>query len=465
MKKILMALMFVFCVGIAAFAEDNIAVFPFENKTQNDYGLTELAENEMTSLLVNQKRFTVIERKDMDKILKEQHLSNSGIVDIKDALQIGKIKGIRYGVFGEITNASWSEKNIASSAFSVKVVDMETANVMFSKVYNMQQQQDKAADKSAAFATMLKEKFKKEISKDLINAFSIEGSVMDIRGKRIIIDAGRKNGVVRGMEFNVIERQEKTSSRTGEKIVVDNPVALLEVTEVLSDNSSACKLSKGEKLKEGMLVKLVQIDDRYYKAEDIEKLLMARGIKGGDIQISPYIGMGIATNVNDPFGVHNGNGETKNFIAYGANILVFLSSYVGFGFDFYMTDMNSRDSFDKNGGTPDLGYSNYSFKIMGYGLTGRVNLSKSNLRFYIPFGLGFADFKHKARYTDTGYNSNRVEKNESVFCGNVGAGIEWDFTNHWSFGAEARFNLAKTEGHDFSYMMFLAHLGYRFGLF
>ena len=468
MKKILMSLMFVLSVSVLAFAEDNIAVFPFENKAGNDYGLTELAENEMTSLLVNQKRFTVIERKDLNKILQEQHLSNSGIVDINQALKIGKIKGIRYGVFGETNSVSWSEKNVASAALQIKVVDMETANVMFSKVYNIQEQQNKNADKKAAFASMLKAKFKKDIANDLINAFAVEGSIIDIKGKRVTIDAGRKNGVVRGMEFNVIERTEKTSSRTGEKIVVDTPVALLEVTDVVSDNSSICKFKQGEKIKEGMFVKQVQIDDRYYKAEDIEKMLIKRGIKAGDLAIYGYFGMGIAESVkDDPWGASNE--DSKNSILWGAKVLYYLNSYLGLGIDFYMTDRSDKDSYDKEGSGLKLGYSNYSFKTNVISLAGRVNLNKSsNIRAFIPFAVGISNFEHRCRHAyQIGSNTyvERETKSESAYSGNLGFGLEWDFANNFSVGVEGKYNIIKLEKSNLNFVSVAVELGYRFGLF
>ena len=45
MKKFFTALVLIFVFNILLFAEENIAVFPFDNKSKQNYTLTEFAEN------------------------------------------------------------------------------------------------------------------------------------------------------------------------------------------------------------------------------------------------------------------------------------------------------------------------------------------------------------------------------------------------------------------------------------
>lgn len=495
---------------IVSFAEDNIAVFPFENKLQDDCNLTELAENEMTSLLVNQKRFEVIERKDIDKILKEQHFSNSGIVNINQALQIGKIKGIKYGVFGQITNVSYTNKELALITLQIKIIDMETANVMFSKVYNSKPKNETSNGKNTVLTNMLKQTFKKQISNDLINTFTIEGSIVDITGKRVIIDVGKKQGVVRGMEFNVIDSQEKISKRTNKKVTINKAKALLEVQEVLGDDTALCKFKEGEKLEEGMTVKLVQVDDRYYKAEDIEKLLTRRGIQKGDLLVSIYGGYTKGTISLFSFQPIDSDNSELNLSgnSYGLQFLLFINSYLGFGIDlsisrYVLTGNNifsktsifiNNDNFENYGKET---YTNY-YKHENYeGLDiekkdilvrGRINLNNSSFRAYIPLGFGISIIKQKSNvigYSQTdifqkdndgmyergGYHYKldkqfenwqySEEKKEIAFCGYLGIGLELNLTNNISLGIEGRYNIT-TAKEQINVSVGLLKLGYKF---
>lgn len=474
MKRVLMALMFVVFVGISAFAEDNIAVFPFKNKVQDDYGLTELAETEMSALLVSYKRFNVIERKEIDKILQEQHFSNSGIVDINEALQIGKVKGIKYGVFGEITNASWSAKDVASSSFQLKIVDMETADVKLSKVYNMQSQEKKDADKKAAFANMLKEKIKKEVSNDLVNAFTIEGSIVDVNGKKVTIDMGSKQGVIKGMEFNVMESKEKIG-KNGKKVKVEKARALLEVTEV-HDETAVCKFKDGEKLEEGMTVKLVQVDEnRYYKAEDIEKILARRGFNKGDLMIDGFIGIGSPVFTDYVFPHQESVDYDLMTIKGGARALYFLSSWFGIGLEFNVSnsfdDGEGRKIKPKNATDENETYMKTAYSDQTVLVAGRVNLSNSATRIYVPFGLGMASVKQSADRVIRTYDEHqsshvtplgKVEQNESVFAGYLGIGLEFNVTNHVSLGLEARYNIVNTSNVAINTANALFKIGYKF---
>jgi hypothetical protein len=58
--------------------------------------------------------FSVVERSQLDNVLKEQHLSNSGIVDDAQAAEIGKILGIDAIIAGSVTFKSKDESSQSS---------------------------------------------------------------------------------------------------------------------------------------------------------------------------------------------------------------------------------------------------------------------------------------------------------------------------------------------------------------
>ena len=95
-----------------------IAVLPFKDKTTNspikgDVG--GMAVDQLTTLLVNSERFSVIERERLDAVLAEQGLAGKGIVDNATAAQIGKVLGADLVFTGAITN--WEVKEAKSGTF------------------------------------------------------------------------------------------------------------------------------------------------------------------------------------------------------------------------------------------------------------------------------------------------------------------------------------------------------------
>ncbi len=82
-----------------------IAVSHFEDKSQSyaawqiGSGLSEM----LITALFNSGKFTVFERAEMDKILAEQQLSQSGMVTPQTSLQIGQLLGVNYLVTGAVT--------------------------------------------------------------------------------------------------------------------------------------------------------------------------------------------------------------------------------------------------------------------------------------------------------------------------------------------------------------------------
>lgn len=61
-----------------------------------------LAADQLTTLAVNSMRFDVIERAQLEQLLREQELE--GIVDPNELAQPGKVRGVEYMLIGKITN-------------------------------------------------------------------------------------------------------------------------------------------------------------------------------------------------------------------------------------------------------------------------------------------------------------------------------------------------------------------------
>lgn len=118
----------------ATIQKKRIAILPFKDKTTNspikgDVG--SLAVDQLTTLLVNTGRFSVIERERIDAILAEQGLAGKGIVDATTAAQVGKALGAELIFTGAVTN--WEVKESRTGNFVLvagskeKAIDIDLA--------------------------------------------------------------------------------------------------------------------------------------------------------------------------------------------------------------------------------------------------------------------------------------------------------------------------------------------------
>ncbi|MDR1509186.1 MAG: ankyrin repeat domain-containing protein [Synergistaceae bacterium] len=99
--------------------------------------------NLLTFGLSQSKRIAVYEREQLNSIMAEQKLGNSGLVDEKTAVQLGKIAGIQYMILGSVVQTGQKTSGIYLRIFaagademravvSARIVDVSTGEVVFS---------------------------------------------------------------------------------------------------------------------------------------------------------------------------------------------------------------------------------------------------------------------------------------------------------------------------------------------
>ena len=133
MKKVLLKLCMLVCFLFSStcFAGlndyPNIAIMPFSNHasvstsadslsgTPGQIALTDaqIASDYVLDALLDSDRFSIMERDQMEAILKEHHLNLSGLVDPATAVQIGRLTGIKYIVYGSVVGCSLKEKGVS----------------------------------------------------------------------------------------------------------------------------------------------------------------------------------------------------------------------------------------------------------------------------------------------------------------------------------------------------------------
>lgn len=130
-----------------------IAVFSFDDKTDHRWHwwtgqpVGEGMADMLVTSLVKTGKYVVIERQEMEQLLKEQALGMSGVVTPESAAQVGKVLGVELAVFGAVTEFGYSESDVggalksrglglgvkttkATVAVDVRLVNTSTAEIV-----------------------------------------------------------------------------------------------------------------------------------------------------------------------------------------------------------------------------------------------------------------------------------------------------------------------------------------------
>lgn len=162
----------------------SIAVLPFSSQGIGaDLKDVDFLDKLITGF-VNSKRFKVIERAQLEKILEEQKLGLSGIIDPTTAAEIGKGIGVDAVVLGSVTRAG------NSLSIDARLIDTENATIISAQdAYSNQISIYQIAD----MVNQLAEKFKNDLP-------IVEGLVINVQGNKVTLDLGANKGLKKGMK-------------------------------------------------------------------------------------------------------------------------------------------------------------------------------------------------------------------------------------------------------------------------
>lgn len=162
----------------------SIAILPFETRgVGREIGTIDLLDK-LTTVFVNLNRFKVIERAQLEKILAEQKLGLSGVIDAATAAEIGKGIGVDAVVCGSISHSG----NTAS--IDARLVDTETAAIITA--------QDAFAN-GLSLPTL--SQMISEVAGKIKNEMPlVHGYVINAQDGRLTLDLGRSSGVRKGMK-------------------------------------------------------------------------------------------------------------------------------------------------------------------------------------------------------------------------------------------------------------------------
>jgi TolB-like protein len=165
----------------------SIAVLPFASKgIGRELGEIDLLDKIITEL-VNLNRFKVIERAQLEKILAEQKLGMSGVLDASTAAQIGKGIGVDAVMIGSITQGG------NSVTIDARLIDTETATIISAK---------------DAFVTGISLQSLSQMIGELARKFRDDfplatGYVIGVEGTRVTLDLGSSSGLKKGRKCTI----------------------------------------------------------------------------------------------------------------------------------------------------------------------------------------------------------------------------------------------------------------------
>jgi curli biogenesis system outer membrane secretion channel CsgG len=260
--------------------------------------------------LVKDGSYSVIERKALDKILKEQNFSNSDRADPNSAAKIGKLLGVDAIIVGSITQFGNETKNTgvgggggglggfgiggfshkkskAIVAVTARMVDIDTAEILGVAEGKGESSREStsllggggnwhgfgggAADfgSSDFQSTIIGEAVKASVdsrSKEVVDnkdrlvarTIVVEGLVAAVDSGQIVLNVGAKNGVKVGDQLNVERVTKEIKDPSTGKVIrrLASSVGVVKVTDV-DDISSVCTAVSGAGFKVGDAVKTV----------------------------------------------------------------------------------------------------------------------------------------------------------------------------------------------------------------
>ena len=170
----------------------SVAVLPFSSN-EDAKDLTDSVTEKLIIQLVNLRRFRVIERSALDKIMEEQKLGLTGFVDEETAIKVGKLAGADVIILGSINI------QIGFVKVSARGIDTETSVLIVAK---------EADSGNTNIETI--ENLVEQIAIDIYNDLPlVEGIVMEVEEDQIILSIGSNVGVRKGTKCVVYKEGKK----------------------------------------------------------------------------------------------------------------------------------------------------------------------------------------------------------------------------------------------------------------
>jgi Curli production assembly/transport component CsgG len=233
-----------------------IAVLPLKGEGRGTFGdQRDEVYQKVTQAFFVTKRFDLMERAQLKAVLGEGKLQSSGLVDDATAVSLGKQLGVKFVVLGSYNGSmdriveSFMSKTgpVYNVFFPAKItLNLRMVNVESGKIEEAFEATgaSKAKDPTRGLGELMRDVSIK-LNREVANKFPVTGYLIKVLNeKEAIIDLGKKDGVVEGDVFTLVERGEDIVHPVTGKVIKGSKRVLseLKVTTV-DDETSTVKIS------------------------------------------------------------------------------------------------------------------------------------------------------------------------------------------------------------------------------
>jgi TolB-like protein len=267
--KLIILLVAIFSLTAFAGSQEQMVLAILDLKAQSVSANTaEMVSDMMRTELFNTGVFRVLERKEMEEILKEQAFQQTGCTATECAVEIGKILNANKMLVGTI--GKLGEKYIITA----RIVDVEKGEMEFGDTAEAMSESDlNLAVKEFAYKLARKIKSKSELSgtgaeyqtirTKKLEVGEIYGDVVKVQGNEAIIDVGSELGIKPGCQFTILEPIEKeyVSKISGEnlsKVVGYDKIGKININ--YCDSNSSKGIFKASKSAENIIGKKLKFN-------------------------------------------------------------------------------------------------------------------------------------------------------------------------------------------------------------
>ena len=303
MKRLIPALSLLALLAAPAFAQGNkprVAILEFKNKAShyswNWYDAGRGAQDMLVTELVKSGKYRVIEREQLAAIMQEKHLSLSGDMDPRTAIQFGKMLGVEYLIAGAVTELGVTDRgaNVPGGLLrglpSVNVRSQKAEAALDARAFSTSTGEivwaDTARDETSDASVYVMgagggasdhgkvDKLMRPVVQKLAASFAkadvkssgmggkgdasgLVGKIANVDGGTLYLNAGSEGGVKEGDEFTVyrVGKQIKDPD-TGEVLGADeSKVGRIKVTAVKGPRLSTATAVSGSGFKAGDTIK------------------------------------------------------------------------------------------------------------------------------------------------------------------------------------------------------------------
>jgi TolB-like protein len=176
-----------------------VFVIPFQ-PVRCETTLGEYVSQHLIFSLVEQERFYVVNREALDRTLLEQHLGETGLVDPRTAVKVGRIAKAEEALVGTVYEGRKSVEIFA------QMIDTETSEILLEKdVFH----EDKSPERLRNMTEGLALKFKHAMP-------LIQGNILKLEGSQLYADIGTEERIRKGARLVVFrEKAELVDPETG----------------------------------------------------------------------------------------------------------------------------------------------------------------------------------------------------------------------------------------------------------